>query len=315
MRFHLDHKPKKTEFAISHFHKIFMLGSCFTENIGTYLEAGRFRTCINPGGILFNPTSICKHINTLISGELMDEKDILQQSGIFFSYMHHSSVHNENKHDLVKKINSENKKASFFLKETDYLFITFGSAYVYRHLLLNAVVSNCHKQPGHNFEKSLLSVEKIVEDYSGTLKKLKDLNPALKIIFTVSPVKHLRDGLTENNLSKATLLLSIHHLIKKFDFCFYFPAFELVTDDLRDYRFYKEDLAHPNEQALAYVWEKFSACYFSEETLLLNQQIKKLSLALSHRSMVQNSTEAIKLNNFIITQKEEIKKNHPFINF
>lgn len=315
MRLHLDHKPAKTGIEINHSHKVFMAGSCFADNIGALLSQNKFEILSNPNGIQFNPSSISNGINSCIYAEDINEDFILNRDDIFFSYLHHSSVHTTGKSDLLKKINNENKKASQFLKTADFLFIALGSAYVYRHLNLDVIVSNCHKQPGSTFEKSLLKIDAIVNDYSILINSLQAFNPALRVIFTVSPVKYLKDGIIENNLSKSTLLLSIHELTQRFKNCHYFPAYELVTDDLRDYRFYKEDLAHPNEQAIKYVWEKFSDCYFSKETLALNQQIQKLNLALNHRSLIQNSAEAFKLNDFIIKQKQEIHRLNPAIKF
>lgn len=315
MRLHLDHNPAKTGIEINHSHKIFMAGSCFVDNIGSLLGQNKFEILSNPNGIQFNPSSIFNGINSCINPQEIDERFILNRDDIFFSYLHHSSVHAEVKSDLIKKINTENKKATQFLKTADFLFITFGSAYVYRHLELEVIVSNCHKQAGNTFEKSLLKIDGIVNDYSNLISALQTFNPSLRVIFTVSPVKYLKDGILENNLSKSTLLLSIHELTQRFKNCHYFPAYELVTDDLRDYRFYKEDMAHPNEQAIQYVWEKFSECYFSKETLALNLQIQKLNLALNHRSLIHNSAEAFKLNDFIIKQKQEIHKLNPTIKF
>ncbi len=313
MQFHLKYSPPKQGFELNHAHSIFMLGSCFSENIGAVLKGKKFKVYDNPNGILFNPSNIHQCLDTLVHSRPMDEKYFLNRDGIFFSYLHHSSIHDEYKNDLHKKINQINKTALHILKDADFLFITFGNAYVYRHIGLNTVVANCHKQPSSVFEKYLLSVETIVAGYTNLIKDLQILNPGLKIIFTVSPVKYLKDGIIENNLSKSTLLLSVNQLVTQNNNCFYFPAYELVTDDLRDYRFYKEDLAHPNEQAIEYVWRKFSACFFSEQTVLLNKEIKKLNTALNHRKLIVNSAEALKLNDFILKQKSVIKNLNPAI--
>lgn len=313
MQFHLNYIPAKPGFELNHAHKIFLIGSCFSDNISNILKDNRFKIYANPNGILFNPSSMYHCIDAILHAKPMDEKYFLNRDGIFFSYLHHSSIHDENKNDLFKKINREYKIAAQFLQEADELIVTFGSAHAYRHTELNATVANCHKQPNALFEKYLISVEQIVSDYSALVADLKKFNPRLKIIFTVSPVKYLKDGLLENNLSKASLLLGVHKIISQFPNCFYFPAYELITDDLRDYRFYKEDLAHPNDQAVEYVWRKFSDCFFTTATVHLNEEIRKLNTALNHRKLIANSTEAIKLNNFIIRQKEEIKKLNPAI--
>lgn len=315
MRFHLNYIPQKPGFQIRHSDKIFLLGSCFSENIATKLQEQRFPTHSNPNGILFNPLSLAGSLEQLLSQKPPDEKFMIERDGVFFSYQHHSSIHDDDKQDLKKKINRLNKAGAEFLHQTDYLFITFGSAFVYHHIALNEPVANCHKQPGSSFEKRLLTVQQITETYSELIKKLRTFNPKLKLVFTVSPVKYLKDGVVENNISKSTLLLSVHEFVKKFDSCFYFPAFELLNDDLRDYRFYKADLAHPNDLAIDYVWNKFSECFFSESTLLLNKQIQALNQALNHRKLIANSEEAIKLNDFILKQKELIRKTNPEIDF
>jgi hypothetical protein len=216
---------------------------------------------------------------------------------------------------LIEKINSENKKAHQFLKEAEKLIITFGTAFLYQHLELDQTVANCHKQPSSSFEKKRISVNEILKNYSELIRKLQNFNPKLKVLFTVSPVKYLKDGVVENNLSKSTLILAIHELLQQTNNTYYFPAFELVNDDLRDYRFYKEDLAHPNELAINYIWEKFSTTCFNEKTIAINKQIHKLNLALGHREMTAGTQEKLKLQDFIAKQKEELKKTNPEIEF
>lgn len=315
MQFHLDYTPPQPGFELDHRQHIFLTGSCFAENVATKLKDHKFKIHSNPNGILFNPLSIHQCLNGLMRDEKADKKELIYRDGIFFSYRHHSSIHDEDDHDLLKKINTQNKIASQFLKEADHLIITFGSAFFYHHIGLNEAVANCHKQPASFFEKRMLTVEQITERYSLLLQELNLFNPKLRVIFTVSPVKYLKDGVVENNLSKSILFLSIHQLVKQFSNCYYFPAFELVNDDLRDYRFYEEDLAHPNEQAVDYIWEKFSGCLFSHATRELNKQIHALNLALGHRKLITNSEEAIKLNDFILKQKDLIRKSNPEIDF
>jgi len=315
MRFHLDYTPEKSRINITNSNKVMLIGSCFSENIGDRLRTHKFKTLLNPNGILFNPASIAAALDTMMATETVNDKHILNRDGLFYSFMHHSSINATSQNELIKKITEINKQAADFLKNADILLLTFGSAFAYRHLQLNKTVANCHKQPGSTFEKKLLSVEQITKNYSVLIQHLQLFNPDLKIIFTVSPVKYLKDGITENNLSKSVLLLSVHELVKKFSNCEYFPAYELVNDDLRDYRFYKEDLAHPNEQAINYVWEKFSDCYFDEKTKNLNDKIHKLNLALRHRTMNTGSEETKKLEDFISKQKDEIRKVNPKIEF
>lgn len=315
MRFHLNYIPPKYDFTINHSHKFFLIGSCFSENISTLLSNHKFKTYSNSNGIVFNPLSIHNCIDTAITGSEIDENLILNRDGNFYSYLHHTSINSKSLKELTDKINTENKKAQQCLKESDYLIITFGTAFYYHQQQLNKTVANCHKQSAATFEKKCLSVSEIVTNYSSLIEKFKDFNPKLKIIFTVSPVKYLKDGLIENNLSKSILLLAIHELLKETKNCFYFPAFELVNDDLRDYRFYKEDLAHPNDLAVNYVWEKFSAACFDEKTVATNKLINNLNLVLNHREMTVSKEEESKLQNYIAKQKEELKKINSEIEF
>jgi hypothetical protein len=315
MRFHLDYIPQSVDFKIKHNDKIFLIGSCFSENIGTLLSEHKFKTASNPSGILFNPGSIHDCLRNLLTHSAFNEKYLVKRDDIYFSYLHHSSIHHHDKQKLIERVNDTEQKAATFLKTANYLIITFGSAYVYQHTELNEIVANCHKQDKSCFEKKLLDVDEIVKTYSTLIEALKLINPKINIIFTVSPVKYLKDGLIENTLSKSTLILAVHRLIKQHSHCHYFPAFELVNDDLRDYRFYKEDLAHPNDLAINYIWRKFSDCFFEPQTNFINQQINKLNLALSHREMISSPAESAKLKEFISRQKEEIKKLNPEIEF
>ena len=299
MKFHLNHTPVKSGFEINHQHFIYLTGSCFSENIGQLLKEHKFNISSNPGGILFNPVSMANNLSGILNAEAIAENTILERGGNYYSFLHHSSIHAASKEELINKLNQNQQQSLHHLKITDYLFITFGTAYYYYHKANQFAVANCHKQAAGTFEKKLLSVEEICATYTTLINSLKNLNPQLKIIFTVSPVKHLRDGLIENNLSKATLLLSVNQLTKNLNNCFYFPAFELVNDDLRDYRFYKEDMAHPNEQAIHYVWEKFSETFFSEHTKELNAKIHQLNLALKHKISSSNAEEESKHQQYI----------------
>jgi len=315
MKFHLNYTPEKSPFLIDHTSNLFLIGSCFADNIGSYLKDFKFKTLVNPGGILFNPLSIYNGLISILQNKKTNEHFILERDGIFYSYAHHTSLSAPTKEDLVKKVNSVTEEAFAFLKTSNILILTFGTAFYYYQKALRKTAANCHKQPASLFDKRLLKVEEITKMYSDLISQLKIFNPNLKIIFTVSPVKYLKDGVEKNNLSKSILLLSIHKLVAQHTNSFYFPAFELVNDDLRDYRFYKEDLAHPNDQAVEYIWQKFSDCYFDPKTIELNYQIQKLNLASNHRQMEEKSLENEKLKAFIEKQKIEIKKLNSSIEF
>jgi hypothetical protein len=312
MKFHLGYHPEKSTFNIEHKNKVLLLGSCFAENIGGIMKELRFSVNVNPAGIMFNPLSIGMILNRWINREKINTDHFVERGDECFSYLHHSSLKASSVKELERKLNHINAHAAEEVKNTDFLIITFGSAYYYEHKQLGICVANCHKQPAQNFEKKLAGVDEITSSYEKALPKLLELNNKLKIIFTVSPVKYLKDGIVENNLSKSMLTVSVHQLTKKFPGnCSYFPAYELVNDDLRDYRFYKEDLAHPNEQAIKYIWEKFSETYFDQPTIKLNELINKLNLAEDHRTLHQNEEEEEKLESHVNGLKEQIRKLNP----
>jgi len=315
MKFHLNYTPQKFEFNLSHTDKLFFIGSCFAETISKKLSEHLFQVHSNPNGILFNPQSILQSLSAIIEESAFEESAIIERDEFWYSFLHHSSVHDSGKKALLEKMQKIQHEAHNFLKTANCLFITFGTAFVYEHKTLKRVVSNCHKQPGSVFEKKFLEPETIVKLFQNLIHQLKAFNPDLKIIFTVSPVKYLKDGIENNSLSKASLLLAVNRLIKTNSNCMYFPAFELQNDDLRDYRFYKEDMAHPSVQAIDYIWQKFSETAFSEKTLKLNLDISKLNAALHHRKLNASEEGDKKLQTYIEQQREKIKASAPGLFF
>ncbi len=313
MQFHLNHNPKKPDFEINHQHKIALIGSCFAENIGELMHENKFDMLLNPNGIIFNPKTILDVIQKSISNTNYNTSILLKHTNLFYSFLHHSSINEISEIDLEKKINTINNTTCNYLKDAHFLILTFGSAFAYYCKQLNVYVANCHKQHSDLFEKRLLKLDELVKDYLQLIYQLQTINPKLKIIFTISPVKYLKDGVEENFISKSTLRLAINEIIHQTKNCFYFAAYELITDDLRDYRFYKEDLAHPNQQAIDYVWQKFSETYFSNQTLELNKQLKKLNSALKHRVLQPDKEELIKHQNYILKLREEISNKYPYI--
>jgi hypothetical protein len=313
MQFTLNYQPSRFDFDISHSQKIFLAGSCFAENIGELLLRHRFNALVNPSGILFNPASVLDRLLAALHKRSLSDADIVNREGSFVSYFHHSSVNAQNPTALKQKVENLNAQSYVFLRSAHILILTFGTAFVYRRAETGNIVGNCHKQPSGNFVKQILTVEDISTGYAELIKKLWDLNPQLKIIFTVSPVKYLKDGLVENNLSKATLLLAVDQLVKTNDNCYYFPAYELVNDDLRDYRFYKEDLAHPTPQAIWYVWQKFSGSVFTQNTRRINEHLANIHRAETHRPLgVYADPDLI---NYVRKQRELVNAIDPSIRF
>jgi hypothetical protein len=232
--------------------KIVLVGSCFTEHIGNRLNMAGFKTTINPFGILFNPLSIANSINRILNLEVYKKEDLtLNQEGRFVSFDHHGRFSGQDADKVIEEINTSLMGANEAIKTADIIIVTLGSAWVYKHLKGNMIVANCHKIPNHEFEKELMDVQTIVSSLNETLKKIRIHNPDSKILLTISPVKHMRDGIIENQRSKATLILAINELLKSGDNDrYYFPAYEIVTDELRDYRFLKPTMHIPTNWLL-----------------------------------------------------------------
>ena len=304
MDFRLEFTPKPFNVKINHQQNLLLIGSCFTEQIGTKLASHKFSVLDNPNGILFNPVSITKSISSYIDNKQYSESDLFYQNECWNSWEHHSRFSHPDKNICLKGINESQSIAHDFFKKADWLLITLGSAFVYQ-LDNDTVVANCHKVPTDKFVKKLLSVKEVFTNLQKVFDKALTFNPAIKIILTISPVRHLRDGFIENNRSKATLIQAIHELVDKNSNCFYFPAYELIIDDLRDYRFFAEDMVHPNYAATNYVWEKFIATCIDEPSQQLMKEIAVIVAAKNHKPFNPTSQQHKK---FLQTNLEKVKK-------
>jgi len=265
--------------------KLLLTGSCFTEHIGDSLRDWKFRTLQNPNGILFDPSSVASSLISYIQPRTYTTDDLVFLNELWQSWQHHGIFSGVDQGEVLDKINASQRRAHEFLKDADWLIITLGSAFSYRLADGGMPVANCHRAPGKVFVKHLMTIEEIQTALDGCLHQLRYFNPRLKIIFTVSPVRHIRDGVIENNRSKARLLESVHHLVDKFDRLYYFPAYELVIDVLRDYRFYDIDMVHPNYPATQFVLEKFSEYGIDPVSWSLMEELRKLVTARKHRPM------------------------------
>jgi len=271
--------------------RLMMIGSCFTEHIGNALGDLKFRVLQNPNGILFGPDSVCRSLNWYMDNRELTQADLFQLNEVWHSWMHHSRFSHTDPGKAISGMNQSRKVAHDFLKTTDTLIITLGSSYTYQLTSLanrateplHGAVANCHRAPSAWFDKVMLETSEITEMLSATLHRLRAFNPLLKVIFTISPVRHIRDGVVENNRSKARLIEAVHQMAAAHDFIHYFPAYELVIDVLRDYRFYDVDLVHPNYAATEFVLDKFTASCVDEDTLLLMQEVKKIIIARRHK--------------------------------
>jgi hypothetical protein len=290
------------------------MGSCFSEEIGNKLESLKFDIIQNPNGILYDPLSISDALFSYIENKPFEEKNLFQLNGLWHSWQHHSVFSGVNKESVLQKINDSRSYAHVFLKNATYLFITFGTAFNYLLKNCSQNVANCHKAPGNFFIKNLLTVEEIKADLQSVITALERFNSQLKIIFTVSPVKHIKDGIIENSRSKARLVEAAHAIAEEKENAFYFPSYEIVTDVLRDYRFFKKDLVHPNEMATDFVFEKFSESFLNAETKNIINKIEKVRAAVNHKPFEKESEEHQK---FLLAQIENIdrlQREFPFIN-
>lgn len=299
---------KQTPISFNYQSNTLCIGSCFAENIGQLLIDSKFPCLLNPFGILYNPISIQQGLEMLLNEETYSRNTLFSNFGLWHSFDFHGEFSHPDKDIVLHQINESLANAKTFLRQTKRLILTFGTANVFIKKSTQQIVANCHKVPNQQFEKKRLTVTEIVNTLLPTLVKLKNVCPELEIIFTVSPVRHIKDGLIENQLSKATLLLATETLTKRLTFAHYFSAYELVLDDLRDYRFFEKDLIHPNEIAIQYIWEYFQQAYFSEKTSTIFNKIKKMVQASHHRPF-HLQTEAhqqfVKKQLSIITQLEQ----------
>lgn len=279
---------------ITHLTPVIMMGSCFTDNVGDKLTKYLFDVVVNPFGVTYNPMSVKKGITQLLSREKYKEEDLEFHNELWFSFDHYTKYSATSKEEALLKINTDFSIAKQKLQSAGFLIITFGTAFSYRYKETGEIVCNCHKIPASQFERSMISPKSIIQEYEELITQLLKVNPELQVIFTVSPVRHLKDGLVENQRSKAALLLAINELIQLFpNTAQYFPSYEIMMDDLRDYRFYDTDMVHPNDQAIDYIWEKFIETAIAQEAQKIIEKLDPLLKARSHRPL-HTDTEAYK---------------------
>ena len=286
MQFRTKITIPKSDNPIDYNSKIVSLGSCFAENMAEKLDYFKFQNTCNPFGIIFNPVSIEKIINKAISQELFTEEDILFHNERWHSFDVHSDWSNSNKEELIANLNVILKSTHQKISEATHIIITYGTSWVYRNIESKLIVANCHKVPQKQFSKEILSIETIENSIKNTISLIQKVNPKAKIIFTVSPVRHLKDGFVENQQSKAHLIAAIHQILQS---AAYFPSYEIMMDELRDYRFYAEDMIHPNQVAIDFIWERFLETTISEESHSIIKEVETIQKGLQHRPFNPNS--------------------------
>jgi hypothetical protein len=321
VKFHYEFDIKSLPQPIAHVHQLFLIGSCFTENIGEKLKKHKFKVLENPNGILFNPVSVAEAIINVVENKQYTEEDLFYFNEAWHSWQHHSRFSGISADDALKKINDATQQAHDYLKKADYILITLGSAWIYTltSKAFNAkpgtVAANNHKAPADWFERRLMDVGQVITVLGTMLDRLGALNPNIQVIFTISPVRHLREGVIDNNRSKAVLITAVHYLIEQLQKLYYFPAYELVIDDLRDYRFYAEDLVHPNYHATQYVWEKFVNACMQEDTRKLMEEIATIHSAFNHKPFNASSSMHKKFLATNLIKVKQLQEQFGYLDF
>lgn len=292
MQFRTEIIPEKLPYSIESRSRVVTIGSCFADVMGHRLRDHKLDVLANPFGTIFNPVSIAKLLTMALQGTLPDENRYLERDGIWVHFDFHSSLYAHSRDELRIKLNHVLAETGTAIRQANFLLLTFGSAVVYRHIETGKVVANCHKIPGSLFEKYLYSYDYLIDDLKRLFRMLHKVNPKLKVILTVSPVRHTRDTLPLNSVSKSTLRVAAHELTVWNDWVSYFPAYELMTDDLRDYRFYEADMIHPNEQAHDYIFGKFVESAFDTELRSFVAEWAQVSRSLAHRPLYSNNSPA-----------------------
>lgn len=304
-----------TPFHLDHAHKILMLGSCFTENIGSRLNSLKFDVLINPFGTIYNPLAKAGLLINCGSNEFEARMAYDTKSNLYFDYNYHGKLSSLSEEEHQYKVQKAWKAFNNYAKDAQCLILSPGTAFAYYLKEDGQIVANCHKQANDLFIRKLLDANSIVTALKKAFESLWRINPELKIILTISPVRHIADGLIENNLSKAQLLIACHDLCQLSQNVSYFPAYELLLDDLRDYRFYDKDMLHPNESAIDYIWKYFSDCYFNEKTRDIIKEVEAINRGLTHRAFHPESPAHKK---FLLTLTERIaqlSKSHRYLDY
>lgn len=298
--------------------RIVLLGSCFTDNIGGALRDAYWNVDVNPCGVQYNPESIARLTDCALSGSLPADTFFHTPTGLWANWLFPSAFSSVDERKMRQNVESAISRLGSALARARVLVITFGTAWVYRHAAsadapYSGIVGNCHKLPARGFERTRLSVESIVERWSDVLSRLRVFNPQLEVVFTVSPIRHLKDGLHGNMLSKSVLLLAVERLCDLHDNAVYFPAFEILNDDLRDYRFYASDMVHPSAEAVEYVWEKFRETCMSPQARTMTAEGEKLHRLLSHRPLTDDVAAIEQFQRLAQRESEQFFARYPFL--
>lgn len=308
---------KHTDNLIDYRSKVFLLGSCFVENIGQKLAHFKFQNHQNPFGVLFHPKAIETLVLRAVQEKEYNQDEVFFQNEQWHCYDAHSKMSNISKETLINNLNEQLQVTRQQLKDASHIVLTLGTAWVYKNKTSNLPVANCHKVSQRSFDKELLSSKEITDALQNINSKIKSINATATVIFTVSPIRHLKDGFVENSLSKAHLITAIHSfLAQKSELqSFYFPSYEIMMDELRDYRFYTEDMLHPNVTAINYIWDKFQRVWLSESALETMEEVESIQKGMAHRPFNPNSEAHIAFSEQLEVRKEALQKQFEYITF
>ena len=314
MEFRTTVKTDENRGWLHHSDKVLLLGSCFSDNIGTKLQGALFTALVNPMGTLFNPLSIACGVDRLIACEPVAGRDLFMQGGVWNSYDFHSRYSLPDKQSTLDRMNRRIEQGHETLRTASLLTITLGTAIVYRLKATGEVVANCHKVPQHEFERKMASVDEMTKILDAMITRLHEFNPDLRIILTVSPIRHIADGLDANSLSKAALRIATNEAIALHrDYCDYFPAFEIMMDDLRDYRFYSNDMVHPSDVAVEYIWQAFQATYLDDRSAQAVARCERIHKRLQHRPMSASRETVERFHADTASVVRNLIKEYPYL--
>ena len=316
MEFRTQISIPKSKNPIDYNAKIVSLGSCFAVNMEEKLDYFKFESSCNPFGILFHPLAIEKLIDFAVSEKQFTDKNVFFHNERWHCFDVHSDLSNSSQSALIANLNAIVIATKLQLQAATHIIITYGTSWVYRNVSTNEIVANCHKVPQNEFSKEILSIEAIEKSMRNTLDVIQKINPNVSFIFTVSPVRHLKDGFVENQVSKAHLISAIHQTIDdKPKTINYFPSYEIMMDELRDYRFYAEDMIHPNPVAIDYIWERFSETYISDGSNSIMKEIETIQKGLAHRPFNSNSESHQQFLSKLQDKMLKLQKQFPQIQF
>ena len=306
----------KSDFPIGYHSKILSLGSCFAVNMAAQFDYFKFQNTANPFGILFHPLAIERLIDFSVSKKTITQNDVFCHNALWHSFDAHSDCSRSESDELVYNLNAILKTTRAQIAASTHVIITLGTAWVYRHLETNRVVANCHKLPQKQFKKELLSIDAITQSIERITALIGQINNEAHLNFTVSPVRHLKDGFVENQRSKSHLIAAIHHTIEKQPAVrHYFPSYEMMMDELRDYRFYAPDMIHPSPTAITYIWERFKDTWMSEDAYKTMDAVDAIQKGLAHRPFNPNSESHLAFEAKLTNQKEKLVLEYPFMKF